>query len=149
MSARSLADAIVVFLNQDFRDYSRQFVAERRAVPFTKPEQLGTVKVSVFAGTKKAKRASRDRRHPFQHTYKPVIVVQKKLIAGDDPSQLAELDELTDFADELELSLQTAEFEGVALENFDEEQDKDTYGLEALRDHGCFATAITLQYIER
>lgn len=148
MSARSLADAIVVFLNQDVRGYSRTFVAERRAVPFSKPEQLSTVKVSVFTGTKKAERNDRDRRQPFRHTYKPVIVVQKKLVAADDAARLAENDELQDFADELELSLQTATFEGFALDNINEEQDADTYSIEALKDQSCFAIAITLQYLE-
>jgi hypothetical protein len=143
-----LAQAIVDFLNGE--TFSIDFTAARRAVPFWTLEELGDeLRVSVFTGTKRTERITRGN---FQKTYKPIVAVQKKLPAGDEAELQQASDDLQQLVDEIEEVFETADFEvggnRYTFQSFNEEQEEDSYGIEALRSFGVFAVPIVLEYVK-
>lgn len=144
MSATALAQAIVDWLNDPARNFSITFRAERRAIPIERAEELATVKVSVFAGTTKAERISRAE---FQKTFRPVVAIQKRVMAASESQRLEEYDNLIALVDEIQNAL-INDYTGYSFVGFDNEQERDSYAVQALREHGCFATAIVLEYAE-
>ena len=150
--AVTLANAIVNRLNSV--TFSQRFTATRRIVPFMKPDDaaLRSVQVYVLANVRKAERRTR---HDFARTYKPIVVVQKRLTAGaDEAIETDEVDDLQTLVEEIEEALEDEDYIAnqlppalqLSFVGFDEEQDRDAYGLEAMKDHRVFATAITLEY---
>ena len=150
--AVTLANAIVNRLNSV--TFSQRFTATRRIVPFMKPDDaaLHSVQVYVLANTRKAERRTR---HDFARMYKPIVVVQKRLTAGaDEAIETDEVDDLQTLVEEIEEALEDEDYIAnqlppalqLSFVGFDEEQDRDAYGLEAMKDHRVFATAITLEY---
>lgn len=147
--ASDLCDALVVALNSPARKYTMQFQAERRAVPMVEADfrSLGTVKVYVLANTRKAERRVQRGVNAFRRTYKPVVVVQKKLTGSNSPAaQLAESDALQVLVEEIEHELEDVSPLDMNLLGFNEDQDADVYGIEALRRAGVFTVPITLEY---
>jgi hypothetical protein len=143
-----LAQALVDFLNGE--TFSIDFTAARRAVPFWTLDELGNeLRVSVFTGTKRTERITRG---SFQKTYKPIVAVQKKLPAGDESELQTESDALQELVDEIEESLEVADFQvgdnKYTFQSFNEEQEEDSYGIEALRSFGVFAVPIVLEYVK-
>jgi hypothetical protein len=143
--AVDLANAVVTALND--AGLSIGFEAKRRAVPFMATDKaLQTLQVSVFTNTRSAVLASRA---GFIHTYKPVISLVKKLAAAEDDARLVEVDGLTDLASEIETVIQNYDWQTavqLTFMGFDEEQDRDTYGIEPLRTAGCFALPMLLEF---
>ncbi len=145
--ATDLCDAIVDTLNA--ADLSMAFTAERRAVPFAEADfkTLRTVQVYVLANTRKSERRCRGGDNTFRLTYKPVVIVQKKLTPGTTVSQqLAESDELQGLAEEIESALALVSLVDLNFLGFNENQDSDVYGVEAMRSAGVFTVPITVEY---
>lgn len=149
--ATDLADAIVDLLNDDDNDFSEEFEATRQAVPISDPLKLQTLTVTVFAGTKSSTRRTRG---GFEHTYKPIIAVQKKISQNDDATRKAESDELMLLVDEIEALVEdeerieaVEESQELSFQGFDEAtQDEEVYNSLLLREQGVFAKPIVLQF---
>lgn len=141
-----LANAIVNQLNT--QEFSLQFTASRRAVPINDLEQLKSVTVIVLDGSRKSERSTRGAIRPFRYTFKPIVLVQKKLASDSVEAQLVESDELLGLCEEMELSLSTFQPAGCAFIGFDEQSDNELYNFDAMRAYECFSRAIRLEYME-
>lgn len=150
MSAASdLCDAIVIALRGG--TYSMAFDPARRATVFSEDdiEDLESLQVYVLTTTRKAERRVQRGPNALKRTYKPVVIVQKKLSAeGDEAAQLAEADQLQTVVEEIEDVLGLTEMDELNFISFNEEQEADAYGIDTLRQAGVFAVAITLEYSE-
>lgn len=139
-----LANAIVEHLNAC--TYSQEFEAKRRMVPFLQREEMAdNVYVSVFTGVRSSDLATRG---SMLNRYKPVIAVQKKLAASEDAARVEESDALQTLTEEIEQSLQEMDpIDEIELISINEEDDADTYGIDALRNLGIFSVPIVLEYL--
>ena len=146
MSKREeLADAIVALLNAQDAGFSQNFEAKRRTAPYTKPEEIATVKVTVFTGVKSSERRTRA---GFGHTYKPLVVVQKRLPASDESGRLVESDEMQTLVEEIEAHFEALEdsVSGLVFVGFDEsDAERESYDLEHMR-MNVFSSAISLEF---
>lgn len=126
------------------------FKVKRRSAPLTvdELEDLRDVSVSVFTGTKKTERRTRS---DYQHTYKPVIAIHKKLSGETPEAKEAEVAALENFTEEIEALFETDAadvLDWASLDSFEEEQERVSYNTEVLRDLDTFATQIVLMYID-
>lgn len=149
MSSKSveLADAIVASLNDEDNEFVLTFDAKRRAAPFTinEIEELKTLQVSVFTGSVKAERTIRA---GFAKTYRPVVALQQKLGGETDEVNLAIADKITELSEQIVEHLGELDLAELSFAAFDEEQDREQYNAEALRDLGVYAVAIGLEYTD-
>jgi hypothetical protein len=138
-----LADAVVDLINAK-TNYIFGVVAKRRRVPFDAIDKLlRTPQVSVFQGPKKAEIITRG---SFLRTYKTVVAVQKKLGSDPEADRNEEVDMLSTLVEQIETQVEGEDLAGLSFLSFNEEQEEDAYGIEALRSLGCFAVPIFLQY---
>lgn len=154
MSARAvqLCDAIVAKLNADPEEgeteFSQSFEARRLYSPFLEADEVKTLQVYVLANAKKAERTGRS---GFTWTFRPVVVVQQEIQGETEEQRQAHVDALQQLVEEIEERLGNANFATEAgtfsFITFDEEQDRDVYMLELLRDANRFGAAITLEYL--
>lgn len=143
MSAVSvqLRDAIANLLNESQVAEHWNFEVVPRSAPMsaTEIEDAGTLVVSVYTGTVKSERIKRTR---FEHTYKPVVAIHKKI--DDD---LEQHDDLCLLAEQIEEVLAEADnLLGLCLVGFSGDDDRPECNVEVLRDMGIFATAIEIEY---
>jgi hypothetical protein len=139
-----LANAIVERINTGH--YQKQFKARRLAVPIVEAEKLTDLLVAVFTGTLTTTQITRD---TFERTYKPIVTVQKRLQPGSDAAQeVAQADELQNLVEEIEERLAGSDLARLSFLGFEEGDERDTYGLEPMRDHKVFAASITLHYTD-
>lgn len=140
--ATELAEAIVEALNE--AEQPQAFTARRRVTPVTDIQELQTLDVSVFTGARNARLASRA---GFVRIYKPVVVVQKKLTPTNETARLAEEAQLQTLVEWIEQTLaDSGPLAECGLQSFDEENDRDSYNVDALRLMGAFVVAIGLEY---
>lgn len=148
--AVELSEGIVRCVNGAPPDYySLAFNAARRAVPINEVSELNSLQVYVLDATRKTERSTRNPLHPFRHSFKPVVLIQKKLQEGSVESQLGESDALMGLAEEIERRIEQQEPDGFALDGFDENADGDLYNLDVMRAYGVFSRPIILQYTDR
>lgn len=147
MSSKSveLADAIVAALNDPTNGFVLTFEARRRAAPFhvSEIEQLSTLNVSVFTGSVKSERSTRA---SFAKTYKPFVAVQQKLGGASDEDNLAIADKITELSEQIVELLEQEDLAGLSFVATDDEQDREQYSSEALRDLNVYTVAIGFEY---
>ena len=147
MSSKSieLADAIVSQLNQHPEGFILQFEAERKALPLTTQEleTLSTLKVMVFTGSQKAERRTQ---RGFKKTYKPIVVLQRKLDGATEEVNLGLADQLVELSDQISERLEAEELVNLHFIGFDEGQDRDEYNAELMHAHGVFSVVRTFEY---
>jgi hypothetical protein len=142
----ALSEDIVAKINEK-TDYILSFEAIRRAVPFNNIEEIAQLKVVVFDGPRAAERTGRaGSTFALTRTYKPSVAVLKKRQTGGEESRLAETDQLQQLVEEIEDQLEDEDFASKVFIGFDEEQDRDPYNFDLLREQGAFVTQIVLQY---
>lgn len=138
-----IADELIELMNGSA--FSTPFVAKRRIAPFNTPEDVNDLQVYVLMGTTQAELTSRDR---FLRTLKPWVVVQKKITPDNDVAQLAEVDALLGLVEEIEECLEQNMPDGFSLQAFNEEQDREVYNIDEMRNAGVFTSILVLTYTE-
>lgn len=147
-----LADAIVELLNRsqaaEEEPYEFSFSAVRKAMPLTESEleNLQTVEVMVFTGSVKAERRVQRGPAAFKRTYKPIVVIQRRLAEGTEEANLAIADKLIKLSDQVSARLLGRELKDLHFIGFDDAQDRQEYNVEMMRDYGVFSVVRTFEY---
>ncbi len=149
-----LADAIVELLNRpnstEEEPYEFSFEATRKALPLTESELEGLkeVVVMVFTGSVKAERRVQRGDAAFKRTYKPIVVIQRRLTEPTEEANLVIADKLMQLSDQLSERLLGKELKDLHFIGFDDGQDRQEYSTEMMRDYGVFSVARTFEYSE-
>ena len=135
-----IADAVKDCLNAG--SYSWEFDAKRLAFPKVDIQEADGLLVSLFMGPRKSEYFTRER---SQWNYIVFLLVQRKLSA-ESAESLEKTDELTEFVEELELSLEAEEMAGFTMVGFSEDAERVPFNVELLRDASMFTAIIAVEY---